>query len=371
MKVTNKNNSDKKLYCQYKVKADGYYPTQETVKTIPAGFYKPAHDSYSGEFYLEPKNIITPKLYLLPNEAKDIIVDDIQRFWKSEERYRKFQSVYKRNILLYSIPGNGKTCLINIMCQELIKKYDGIIVCIDTQRELDYYTKIMSKFRQIEPDRKIITIIEDFERLAKDEYYSALLLQLLDGNEQLDSIVTIATTNYPENLEKRWTCRPSRFNLVLEYKKPDAKVREFYIYNKLKDGGVDVDSEKVKEDIQRYVEKTEGYTFDFVKEAIQGIYVDDIAEDVVFERIEKSRKHNGSYKVSEDDGRKIGFLDGDSSGEKCCSNGIVEADPSYAEEYGEQGADYNYDCSPVTPEYDERPLDSSVCNKRIRPLHED
>jgi SpoVK/Ycf46/Vps4 family AAA+-type ATPase len=228
----------------------------------------------------------------------------------------------------------------------------------------------MSKFRQIEPDRKIITIIEDFERLAKDEYYSALLLQLLDGNEQLDSIVTIATTNYPENLEKRWTCRPSRFNLVLEYKKPDAKVREFYIYNKLKDGGVDVDSEKVKEDIRRYVEKTEGYTFDFVKEAIQGIYVDDIAEDVVFERIEKSRKHNGSYKVSEDDGRKIGFLDGDSSGEKCCSNDIVEADPSYAEEYGEQGPDYDYDSTPEEYYDDDRPSDSSVCGQRIKPLHE-
>ena len=146
----------------------------------------------------------------------------------------------------------------------------------------------------------------------------------------MDSIVTIATTNYPENLEKRWTCRPSRFNLVLEYKKPDAKVREFYIYNKLKDGGIDVDSEKVKEDIKRYVEKTEGFTFDFVKEAIQGIYVDDIAEDVVFERIEKARKKNGNYKVTEDDGRTIGFVD--ESPLKESDGSVVECDPEYADE---------------------------------------
>ena len=209
------------MYCQYKQKGDEYYPTTKTIKSIPAGFYKPAQDSYSGEYFLQAKKIITPKLYLLPNEAKDVIVNDIQRFWQSEERYRKFQSVYKRNILLYSVPGNGKTCLINILCNELIEKYNGIVICIDTQRELDFYKKVMGRFRQVEPGRKIITVIEDFERLAKDEYFSALLLQILDGNEQLDSIVTIATTNYPESLEKRFTCRPSRFNLVLEYKKPN------------------------------------------------------------------------------------------------------------------------------------------------------
>jgi SpoVK/Ycf46/Vps4 family AAA+-type ATPase len=303
MKVTKKTDG----YSQYKLKGDGFYPMGDTVKTIPAGFYKPAHDSYTGEYFLEKKTIITPKLYLLPNEARDIIVADIQRFWKSEERYRKFQSVYKRNILLYSIPGNGKTCLINLMCKELIEKYNGIIVCIDTHRELDNYTKIMSKFRQVEPDRKIITIIEDFERLAKDEYYSSLLLQLLDGNEQLDSIVTIATTNYPEILEKRFTCRPSRFNLVIEYKKPNADIRKAYIEMKLSDSGIDINDEKVKADIDRYVAKTEGYTFDFVKEVIQGIYVDGISEVAIFDRLEELIKRNGKIKVTEDEAKRIGF----------------------------------------------------------------
>lgn len=343
-------NSSFEKYCQYTIKGDGYYPMHSTVTTIPAGFYKPAQDSYSGEYFLQKKTVITPKLYLLPNEAKEIIFNDIQRFWESEERYRKFQSVYKRNILLYSIPGNGKTCLINLMCKELIEKYDGIIICIDTHRELDYYTKVMGKFRQVEPNRKIITIIEDFERLAKDDYYSALLLQILDGNEQLDSIVTIATTNYPENLEKRWTCRPSRFNLILEYKKPDAKVREYYIYNKLKDGGINVESDEVKNDIRRYVEKTEGFTFDFVKEAIQGIYVDNISEEEIFERIEKSRKNNGSYKITEDDGRQIGFHD---EGECCCGEGVIthtEHGPIiYPEEYEEYDDMYERDDVIIKP----------------------
>ncbi len=300
--VSKEEDSDKKQYFQYKIKGDGFYPMGSTVTTIPAGFYKPAYDSYSGEHYLMKKNVITPKLYELPNESHDLILNNIKKFWESEEKYRKFKVVYKRNILLYSVPGNGKTCLINLLCRELIEKHNGVIICIDTQRELEYYSKMMGKFREIEPNRKVITIIEDFERLAKDDFFSALLLQILDGNEQLDSVVTIATTNYPEKLEKRFTCRPSRFNLVVEVQKPTRDVREFYITNKLKDGEIEIN----KKDLKRLLDKTEGFTFDFVKEVVQGIFIDDIPENIVFERINKSIQSGGMYKVSEED-KKIGF----------------------------------------------------------------
>jgi hypothetical protein len=63
----------------------------------------------------------------------------------------------------------------------------------------------------------------------------------------------------------------------------------------------------VKADIERYVSKTEGYTFDFVKEAIQGIYVDGISEVSIFDRLEELIKRNGKIKVTEDEAKKIGF----------------------------------------------------------------
>jgi SpoVK/Ycf46/Vps4 family AAA+-type ATPase len=134
-----------------------------------------------------------------------------------------------------------------------------------------------------------------------------MLLQLLDGNTQFDNVVTIATTNYPQILEKRFTCRPSRFNLVIEYKKPNDEVRRSYITMKLKDAGFDVESTKVKKDIERLVGKTEGYTFDFVKEVIQGIYVDQIDEKVLFDRLNDIIKKNGRVCVSEEETKKIGF----------------------------------------------------------------
>ena len=49
MRNTSKDSDSFEQFCQYKQKGDGYYPMQKTIKSIPAGFYKPAQDSYSGE----------------------------------------------------------------------------------------------------------------------------------------------------------------------------------------------------------------------------------------------------------------------------------------------------------------------------------
>lgn len=301
-----KTNKEKN-FSRYLKSGNQYEPIGDTRDILPNGFYTPVWDSYNARAYFTKKEIIAPKLYILPNEIQTSIINDIEKFWENEKRYRQFGNVYKRNILLYSLPGNGKTSLINIICHELIEKYNGIVICIDSPRDLHSYSICMERFRSIEPSRKIVTVIEDFERLTKDEDASALLLQTLDGNSQLDNVVTIATTNYPQILEKRFTCRPSRFNLVIEYKKPSAEIRKAYITNKLADSGVDVKDEKVINDIERYVKKTEGYTFDFVKEVIQGIYVDDIGEVEIFERLENLIKKNGNINISEEESKKIGF----------------------------------------------------------------
>lgn len=298
---------DNSFACQWVQEGAKYIPMTKTVDVLPSGYYRPQENVYKEQIYLEKREVIMPELYHLPNKMHEMVMNDIAHFWASEERYKNFKNVYKRNILLYSIPGNGKTSLLNLLSQDLIEKYNGIVVNIENERELLLYPKIMNEFRRIEPDRKVITIIEDFERLARNEQLTAAILQLLDGNDQFDKMVTIATTNYPEQLEKRFTCRPSRFNLILEYKKPDENVRRFYITSKLRDSGIDIEKDSVKADIERYVKLSEGFTFDFVKELIQGIYVDEIAEEEMVKRINDVIKNEGKYQTSEDQPKTIGF----------------------------------------------------------------
>lgn len=280
----------------------------DVMETLESGFYQPFYDDYNNVAYVEKKSPITPHLYELPNDVFKTIMNDITHFWESEERYKAFGNVFKRNILLYSIPGNGKTSLINMLANKLIESYNGLVITINSLADLRSYTKVMAKIRQVEPSRKIITIIEDFDGLmAHDKSAETLLLQILDGNSQLDNIVTIATTNHPEELKESFTNRPSRFNLVLEFKKPDENVRRFYFTQKLKDSGYDVESEEYKEKIERYVKETDGYTLDFVKEFIESIYVLEYTEEEVIARLKEAFNKGGQYNVTEKNKKTIGF----------------------------------------------------------------
>ena len=290
---------------QYIKEDDKYLPLPPTVNKLPSGYYKPFCNNYNDKIYAKVKTIASGKLYDLPNGLYKKLTDDITHFWENEAKYRKFGNIYKRNILLYSIPGNGKTCLIHQICEDAIHNHEGIVFYIDDVDSLRSYPKLMDKIRQIEPNRKIVTIIEDFEKLIESDRNSSLLLQILDGSDQYDGVLTIATTNYPDKIGEQYTARPSRFNLVVEYKKPDENVRRFYITNKLKDAGLDVD--KLKDDIERYVKKTEGFTFDYVKEVIEGIYVSEIPEDELFDRINNSIKMRGKYITTESNSQKLGF----------------------------------------------------------------
>lgn len=301
------NTKKNKTYTRYLKSDEKFIPIGESVESMPPGFYQPVYDSYKQNAYFVEKNVIMPNLYILSNDVQKTIINDVHNFWQSEERYKKFGSVYKRNILMYSTPGNGKTSLINIVCSQLLKEQNGVVVLIDSTSDLSAYNKCMDRLRDIEPNRKVITVIEDFERLTKDDHFASMLLQLLDGNKQYDNVVTIATTNYPSILEKRFVCRPSRFNLIIEFPKPNEIIRREYFQKKLMDGGIDINDEKIKADIERYVSLSDGYTFDFIKELIQGIYVDGLGEDVVVKRLEDIKEKNGKYTIEDDAPNKIGL----------------------------------------------------------------
>lgn len=64
---------------------------------------------------------------------------------------------------------------------------------------------------------------------------------------------------------------------------------------------------KMGDTINRYVEKTEGYTFDFVKEVIEAMYIGGLSEEDAFNRINEAIESKGNYKTTEDNFNKLGF----------------------------------------------------------------
>jgi SpoVK/Ycf46/Vps4 family AAA+-type ATPase len=78
----------------------------------------------------------------------------------------------------------------------------------------------------------MVCVFEDIDAIIQ-HYGDSDLLQWLDGNHQVDKAVNIATTNYPEKLDRRIISRPRRFDRILRIDAPDARMREAYIARKV------------------------------------------------------------------------------------------------------------------------------------------
>ena len=66
-------------------------------------------------------------------------------------------------------------------------------------------------------------------------YGDSELLQWLDGNHQVNKSINLASTNYPEKLDRRITSRPRRFDRILRIDNPNARLRAAYFARKLTD----------------------------------------------------------------------------------------------------------------------------------------
>lgn len=239
-----------------------YYPSFSTVKKLEPGFYDIGSNHNIGHF-LKKKEIYTDELIQLPSDELLDMINDIETFWKRADIFKEYKFVYKRGLLLYGLPGMGKSCIIQLCTKYLIEELGGIVINLYDSNSVELYHQMIGDIREVEPNRPLIVIMEDIDVIIGERNYGAsLLLNILDGVKQIDNVVYIATTNYPEKLEERVTNRPSRFDKRYEIKPPSREVREKYFKTKLKPK----DLETIE--LNRWLDQTEGMSLAHLKELI-------------------------------------------------------------------------------------------------------
>jgi SpoVK/Ycf46/Vps4 family AAA+-type ATPase len=198
------------------------------------------------------------------------------KFWQMEERYRKHGLLYKRGILLWGPPGGGKTATITLLNKHLLDN-GGVVVMCD-------HPKITSMgleaLRRIEPERRIICIMEDIDEII-EKYGEHDLLALLDGENQVDRIVMLASTNYPDRLGARICNRPSRFDERIKVGMPSRAARRVYLKNLLGENDPD---------IERWVEDTDNLSVAHLRELAAAVRCLDQNYTEVLDRL-KTMKH--------------------------------------------------------------------------------
>jgi hypothetical protein len=198
-----------------------------TVPELPSGAYTVGLDNCGTPFF-QSRDLQVDELIDFPNSLPHQILKEIDRFWNLGERFSRLGFLHRRGYLFYGKQGCGKSSLIHQIITRIIGDGHVAFFC-----DFPYnFIEAVTKFRQVEPERPIVCIFEDIDAII-EQYGDSYLLQWLDGNSQVNKAINLASTNYPEKLDRRIISRPRRFDRILKIQPPDERVRDAYFSRKL------------------------------------------------------------------------------------------------------------------------------------------
>lgn len=186
---------------------------------------------------------------IMAPEIKQDIYRSLDRFFAEDRSfYKTYDIPYKRGILLYGHPGNGKTTL--------VKSIAGSVPGPVAYWQITEYTSsesIEEVFDAAVRMTPMVLVIEDIDSMPKDA--RSFFLNTLDGATSKEGVFLIGTTNYPEKIDPGLMNRAGRFDRAYEIVLPDEKLRaEFFYRKRLHEfAGEDI--------VQETAKLTEGFTF--------------------------------------------------------------------------------------------------------------
>jgi hypothetical protein len=278
-------------------------PEIRTEDKLNPGLYTIEYRESWGGYYLQKQKYKTDELFVLPYDNLENILNDVKTFWSKREAFKKYKMLQKRGILLHGAPGGGKTCAIQLIVKDLIENQNGILFSVNNTNQLERFTSYYNTiFRAVEPTTPTIVIFEDIDGLVNSgSAYETMLLNLLDGIDNNDGILYIATTNYPEELKDRILNRPSRFDRRYEFTYPDEKVRRAYFKNKITEEDV------ASINLDEWVLKTDTLSLAHLKDLVVSVFVlGNKFEDVIklYEEYMSEKPSSSKYKKNQS---KAGF----------------------------------------------------------------
>lgn len=268
---------------------------------LPAGTYYTFTDPFTGDRKYVAMEQNSDLLLELPGLPTKYILEQIQTFWNKANEYKKYGFLQKRGVLLYGPPGCGKSSIVNLLRRQLIAN-NGVIFT-PVGGGFDAMTSGIADFRKMEPDRPVMTLVEDLETMLESANGSngaqceKAALALYDGESQFNNIIHVATTNKPDVLADRFIRRPGRFDIVVGVHNPTRETREAYLKH-ICNGNL------TSEQANDILDRTESLSLAYMREIASTYLVLGTPLDTTIARLQEQAKQK--YRTSKT-GFTIGF----------------------------------------------------------------
>lgn len=220
---------------------------------------------------------------LLEEGVKTEIFRSIDEFFlKSGSFFKQYDIPYKRGVLLYGSPGNGKTTL--------VKSIAGSVSAPIVYWQITEYTSsysINEVFTAVTKLAPMILVIEDIDSMPLES--RSVFLNTLDGATSKEGIFLIGTTNYPEKIDPALINRAGRFDRAYEIKQPDDVLRKAYLQKKGLSQFIDAET------IDHLTNKTKGLSIAQLNElymsiALQWHYEKQVDIDKIVQELQANQK---------------------------------------------------------------------------------
>ena len=261
------------------------------IKSLPPGMYQVDYSNDRG-YHCKEIKLETDELFVFTDSITQDLLKEIELFWDKGDLYKEKKLIHKRGLLLSGYAGTGKTTLINMVSQELIKRGGVVFKVYDIKNLSNYVDFIKYGFRKIQPNTPIITILEDIDQYQNVEME---LLDFLDGQFHVNHHVVIATSNNTEEIPDTFL-RPSRLDLKIEVDYPSELTRrEFFKFK-----------EVPTEDLENLVKLTEDFSLADLKEVYICVYLLDYSLEDAVDQV-KNPTVKKSYLDRKNRGTKMGL----------------------------------------------------------------
>ena len=199
---------------------------------------------------------------VMETAVKAEIESDAARFFASRERYVRYGVPWKRGVLFAGPPGNGKTHAVKAIVNR------ATVPCVYV-RSFDLpghpfpgagIAMVFERARRIAP---CIIVLEDLDSLVRDDN-RAYFLNELDGFEQNDGMLVLATTNHPERIDAAIVDRPSRFDRKYAFGLPLEEQRREYVA--LWNRDLEAELRLSPEEVAAVAERTDAFSYAYLKE---------------------------------------------------------------------------------------------------------
>ncbi|RPB14101.1 P-loop containing nucleoside triphosphate hydrolase protein [Morchella conica CCBAS932] len=200
---------------------------------------------------------------ILDEKMKKEIINDVGSFFAGRDTYENLGVPWKRGLIFHGPPGNGKTISIKALMKNLEHPTLYVKSFHTYNGDETGIKMIFEKARAMAP---CLLILEDIDSLITKDNRSYFLNEV-DGLEENDGILVLATTNHLDLLDPGIVSRPSRFDRKYFFPLPSMDERKAYCkYWKHKLEGSDkIDFPDSL--VDKIAEWTEDFSFAYLKEA--------------------------------------------------------------------------------------------------------